>query len=164
MIGEASYMSYMNNLKNSLIIFLLMALSCFYSFQSGSFSHSISIPPLENITTNTEIERVLSDELINAFIEDGRVTVKSDGDYILKGVITGYIRKPDSYNSSGEVEEYRLNVETKFSLMGESQEAEWERNINEAVVYSAEEDETVGVEKVAERIKDSLLRIMLDTW
>ncbi len=160
MIGGAGYMSD----SKIFIIFVIIIMSCAYSFRSGSFTHSISILPLENVTTNTEIERILSDGLINAFIEDGRVTVKSDGDYILKGVITGYLRNVDSYNSSGEVEEYRINVETKFSLIDESDEINWERNINESVVYSAVEDETVGIEKVAERIKDSLLRIMLDTW
>jgi outer membrane lipopolysaccharide assembly protein LptE/RlpB len=160
MIGGAGYMSD----SKIFIIFVIIIISCAYSFRSGSFTHSISILPLENVTTNTEIERILSDGLINAFIEDGRVTVKSDGDYILKGVITGYLRNVDSYNSSGEVEEYRINVETKFSLIDESDEINWERNINESVVYSAVEDETVGIEKVAERIKDSLLRIMLDTW
>ncbi len=160
MIGGAGYMSD----SKIFIIFVIIIMSCAYSFRSGSFTHSISILPLENVTNNTEIERILSDGLINAFIEDGRVTVKSDGDYILKGVITGYLRNVDSYNSSGEVEEYRINVETKFSLIDESDEINWERNINESVVYSAVDDETVGIEKVAERIKDSLLRIMLDTW
>ena len=160
MIGEAGYMS---NSK-IFIVSVIIIISCAYSFRSGSFTHSISIPPLENVTTNTEIERILTDDLINAFIEDGRVTVKSDGDYTLKGVITGYSRNVDSYNSSGEVEEYRINVETKFSLIDESEEINWEKNINESIVYSAVEDETVGIEKVAERIKDSLLRIMLDTW
>ena len=161
-IGEADCMNKSHCAK--IIVILLMTLSCVYSFRSGSFAHSISIPPLLNLTSNTEIERILSDEVINAFIKDGRVTIKKDGDYILKGMITGYMRKPDSYNSSGEVEEYRSNVETKFSLVSDTEETKWERNISESVVYSASEDETIGVEKVAERIKDSLLRIMLDTW
>jgi outer membrane lipopolysaccharide assembly protein LptE/RlpB len=162
MIGEADYMS--DSKIFIFIIIIIIFISCAYSFRSGRFTHSISIPPLENVTTNTEIERILSDRLINAFIEDGRVTIKSDGDYILKGVITGYLRNVNSYNSSGEVQEYRLNVETKFSLIDESDEINWERNISESIVYSAAEDEIVGVEKVAERIKNSLLRIMLDTW
>jgi len=149
---------------SKVIAVLLMMLSCVYSFKSGSFGPSISIPPLLNMTGNADIERILSDELISAFIKDGRVTIKKEGDYILKGVITDYKRKPDSYNSSGEVLEYRLSVGTKFSLVDATGETAWERNISESAVYSSSEDETTGVEKVALRIKDSLLRIMLDSW
>ena len=162
MIGEVNCMNRVQNLKITMI--LLMITSCVYSFRSGSFAYSVSIPKLSNMTDNADIERILSDELINAFIKDGRISVKTEGDYILKGVIAEYNRRPDSYNSDGEVEEYRLSVAAKFSLVASSEETEWERNINESVVYSASEDETFGVKEVALRIKDSLLRIMLDSW
>jgi len=151
-------------LRSSIIVAMCMVLSCVYSFKSGSFKGSISIPPLLNMTSSADIERILSDELTTAFIKDGRVDIETEGDYALKGVITEYKRKPDSYSSGGEVEEYRLSVEAKFALVDSTEEMEWERNIRESVVYPAEEDETSALQKVAERIKDSLLRYMLDSW
>lgn len=147
------------------ILVLCVVSSCTYSFKSGVFPHTLSIAPLENQTQNADIERILTDELLDAFIKDGRVRMESPGDFILKGIITEYTRQPSAYNSSGDIEEYRLSVKSRFSLADTSkEEVEWEKGIDESVVYPAEEDETVAISSVAERIKNSLLRIMLDIW
>lgn len=148
-----------------LALFLIWFFSCAYSFRAGSFPGTLAIPSLENNTANADIERILTDRLTDAFLRDGRVDIDGNGDFILQGVINNYERKVDSYTSSGEVEEYRINVSTQFSLTdSEKNEELWSRNIKESIIYSASEDETEGVEEVAERIKDTLLRIMLDSW
>lgn len=156
----------MNNIRKLLVLFTVsLFLSCVYSFQSGSFKGAVSIPPLENKTNNADIERILTEDLIDAFIKDGRVKIKPDGDYILNGVITDYNRKVESYTSEGEIKEYRLMVKVKFSLAKISEEEpEWEKDIQESVVYPISSDETEGVESVASEIKDSLLRLMLESW
>jgi len=149
------------------LIFVLLFFSCAYSFRSGSFDGTLSISSLENKTQNADIGRILTEDLIDAFIIDDRVKVEtnSSGDYLLEGAVNNYKRSPESYTPEGEVEEYRISVKAKFSLKRQDKEkSEWERNISESFVYSSESDELEAVDSVAVKIRDSLLRLMLETW
>jgi len=149
------------------IIFLLSFFSCAYSFRSGSFDGTLSIASLENKTQNADIGRILTENLIDAFISDGRVKIKtnSDGDYLLVGLVDRYERISESYTSEGEVEEYRLSVNVKFSLKKKDEEKdEWEKNISESFIYPSTSDELEAVDSVAVKIRDSLLRLMLEDW
>jgi len=137
-------------------ILFLSFLSCIYSFSSGHFDGTLSISSLENRTQSADIGRVLTEDLIDAFISDGRVKVEtsSEGDYLLGGVIDDYERKPESYTPDGEVEEYRLSVNVKFSLKKKDKEKnEWDTF-----------DELDAVDSVATKVKNSLLRLMLEDW
>lgn len=150
-----------------LIVFVLFLISCAYSFRSGSFDGTLSIATLENKTQNADIGRILTENLINAFITDDRVKVETDlsGDYLLEGVVNSYKRNAESYTPEGEVEEYRISVKAKFSLKRQDKEKnEWEKSINESFVYSSESNELEAVDSVAVKIRDSLLRLMLETW
>jgi outer membrane lipopolysaccharide assembly protein LptE/RlpB len=141
--------------------------SCTYSFKSGHFAGTLSIASLENNTKNVDIGRILTEELIDAFISDGRVKVATglEGDYLLNGVIDSYERTPQSYTPDGEIEEYRLTVNVKFSLKKkDKKENEWDKVINESVVYPATSSELDVVSSVAAKVKDSLLRLMLEEW
>lgn len=150
------------------ILLSLLSLSfilCAYSFQAGSFEGTVSIPTLENRTRSSEVQRVLTEELKDSFIEDGRVKIDSDGDFILSGVVEEYEREPETFTPAGDIQEYRISVRVKFTLRERgADEIEWEKTVTEASVYDASEDESVGVEKVSERIRDSLLRFMLESW
>ncbi len=155
--------------KSSLICVLLIFsfFSCAYSFKSGSFDGTLSIASLENKTQNADIGRILTENLIDAFISDGRVKIKtnSDGDYLLVGIVDRYKRSSESYTLEGEVEEYRLSVNVKFSLKKKNKEKEeWEKNISESFIYPSTSDELEAVDSVAVKIRDSLLRLMLEDW
>ena len=142
-------------------------LSCVYSFRSGSFDGTLSVASLENKTQSADIGRILTEDLIDAFINDGRVKLEtsSEGDYLLGGVIDDYERRPESYTPDGEVEEYRLSVNVKFSLKKKDREKnEWDKVINESFIYPSSFDELDAVDSVATRVKDSLLRLMLEDW
>jgi outer membrane lipopolysaccharide assembly protein LptE/RlpB len=155
------------NLSKSVLICVLLIFSCVYSFTSGSFDGTLSILSLENKTQNPDIDRILTEGLIDAFISDGRVKIEtgSEGDYLLDGVIDDYERSPESYTPGGEVEEYRLSVNVKFSLKKkDKEENEWDKPINESFVYPAEFDELDAVDSVVTKIKSSLLRLMLEEW
>jgi outer membrane lipopolysaccharide assembly protein LptE/RlpB len=148
-------------------ISVLFFVSCVYSFRSGSFDGTVSISSLENNTQNADIGRILTEDLIDAFISDDRVKIgtNSSGDYLLEGIIDNYNRTPESYTPEGEVEEYRLSVKAQFSLKKQDKETnEWDKNINESFVYPAESDELDAVDSVAVRIRNSLLRLMLEDW
>jgi outer membrane lipopolysaccharide assembly protein LptE/RlpB len=155
------------NLSKSAFICVLLIFSCVYSFSSGSFGGTLSITSLENKTQSADIGRILTEGLIDAFISDGRVKVEtsSEGDYLLGGIIDGYERDPESYTPDGEVEEYRLSVNVKFSLKKKDREKnEWDKVINESFVYSSTFNELDAVDSVAVKIRDSLLRLMLEEW
>lgn len=144
---------------------LLLVSSCTYSFRQGSFEGTVSIPPLENRTRSADLERILRDELIDAFIQDGRVKIVNRGDFVLTGTINNYEKSPESYTADGEIKEYKIEVAIEFTLSDTLKESpEWNKNINESAVYSSQKDEIDGVQEVAVLIRDSLLRIMLETW
>ncbi len=148
-------------------ILILSSLSCVYSFSSGRFDGTLSISSLENKTQSADIGRILTEDLIDAFISDGRVKVEtgSEGDYLLGGVIGSYEREPESYTPDGEVEEYRLSVNVQFSLKKKDEEKnEWDKVVNESFIYSSEVDELDAVDSVAVKVKNSLLRLMLEEW
>ena len=150
-----------------LIVFILFFISCTYSFRSGSFDGTLSIASLENKTQNADIARILTENLIDAFIIDDRVKVETDlsGDYLLEGTVNNYKRSAESYTPEGTVEEYRISVKAKFSLKRQDKEEnEWEKNISESFVYSYESSELEAVDSVAVKIRNSLLRLMLETW
>lgn len=149
------------------LIIILSSFSCIYSFQSGHFDGTLSISSLENNTQNADIGRILTEDLIDAFIGDGRVKMEtnSEGDFLLKGIIDDYTRTPQSYTPDGEIEEYRLSVNVRFSLKKkEKEENEWEKIINESFIYPSKSPELEAVDSVAVKVKDSLLRLMLEEW
>jgi outer membrane lipopolysaccharide assembly protein LptE/RlpB len=154
-------------IKKSALICVLLIFSCVYSFSAGSFGGTVSIPPLENKTQNPDISRILTEGLIDAFISDGRVKIETglEGDYLLEGVIDKYERLANSYTPAGEIEEYNLSVNVSFSLKKKEEEKnEWSRTVNESFVYSVELNELDAVDSVAVKIKNSLLRFMLEQW
>jgi len=154
-------------MKKSLLICVLFIFSCAYSFSAGSFGGTLSVSSLENKTQNPDIGRILTEDLINAFVGDGRVEIAKapEGDYILEGVINSYDRQPQSYTPDGEIEEYRLTVSTNFSLKRrEKEKSEWDKPINESVVYPFDSDELDAVDSVATMVKNSLLRLILEDW
>jgi len=149
------------------VLVIMLFLYCTYSFRSGSFDGTVSISSLENNTQNADIGRVLTEDLIDAFISDDRVKVETNlsGDYLLEGIINNYNRTPESYTPEGEVEEYRISVKAQFSLKKQDKEKnEWDKNINESFVYPAETDELDAVDSVAVRIRNYLLSLMLENW
>ena len=151
----------------SALICVLLIFSCAYSFSSGSLGGTLSISSLENKTQNPDIGRILTEGLIDAFISDGRVKIStaSEGDYIMEGVINSYDRQPQSYTPEGEIEEYHLAVSANFSLKKkEKEKSEWDRPISESFVYPYGLDELHAVDSVAAKIKNSLLRLMLEDW
>jgi outer membrane lipopolysaccharide assembly protein LptE/RlpB len=149
------------------VLIIFSSFSCAYSFKSGHFDGTLSIASLENNTQNADIGRILTEGLIEAFITDGRVKVvtNSEGDYLLKGIINDYKRNPQSYTPDGTIEEYRLSVNVKFSLKKkEEEENEWEKTINESFIYPAASLELEAVDSIAVKVRNSLLRIMLEEW
>ena len=154
-------------IKRYFLIYVVFSLSCAYSFSSGSLGGTLSISSLENKTQNPDIGRILTEDLIEAFISDGRVKIEnaSEGDYILEGVINGYDRQPQSYTPEGEIEEYRLAVNANFSLKQKGKEkSKWDRPISESVIYSYDSDELDAVDSVAAKVKNYLLRLILEDW
>jgi hypothetical protein len=138
-----------------------------YSFRAGSFDGTVSIPPLENETQNPDISRILTEGLIDAFINDGRVKIAAglEGDYLLEGVIDRYERNTNSYTDDGIAENYILSVNVNFSLKKTDEEKkEWDKTVLENFIYPVELNELDAVDSVAARVRNSLLRIMLEEW
>jgi outer membrane lipopolysaccharide assembly protein LptE/RlpB len=73
---------------------------------------TIRIEPFENNTQQIGLIADLTEELVNEFIKEGRLTVVSapDADSTLKGTIVEYSKIPLSYDENFVVQEYKLTM------------------------------------------------------
>ena len=96
-----------------------MIVSCgLYSLAGSIPPHikSISIPLVENQTSDFDISEVLTDEIILQLNESGILLVQNDGEAnsILKGIIKKITDGPYSYNKNESISEYRYKVDVKI--------------------------------------------------
>ncbi|MBU0691716.1 hypothetical protein KKH18_07860, partial [bacterium] len=105
-----------------LIVCAVILAGCTYSFrgrQAGDIQ-SISVPTLENESTEFGISETLTDELIRSFQRDGtlRVTNDAQADAILVGRVLRVQDEPYSARPGDDitVQEYRFSMTCEFDL------------------------------------------------
>ena len=101
--------------------------SCgFYSLAGSIPPHikSISIPLVENQTSDFDISEVLTDEIILQFNESGILLVQNEGEAnsTLKGVIKKITDGPYSYDKNESISEYRYKVDVKIQWYDNTKE------------------------------------------
>jgi len=117
-----------SNLK-SIFLFLsqILILSCgFYSLAGSIPPHikSISIPLIENQTSEFSLAENLTDQVLDEFNQSGILSIKDQdiAHSILKGKITKVTDGPFTYNKNESVSEYRYKIDVRI---------EWFDSINE---------------------------------
>jgi len=105
----------------------LMSLSCgLYSLAGSIPPHikSISIPLVENQTSDFNLSEKLTDKIISQFNESGILSIQDEdkAHSILKGIIKKITDGPYSYNKNESVSEFRYKIDVKI---------EWYDNTNE---------------------------------
>lgn len=98
----------------SLLLGLALA-SCGYSFSGSALpAHikTIAVPVFHNDTLEYDIERELTQDVIDAFVRDNSLHVvgEKQADAVLIGRITGYENKVFTYSSSETAQEYLVKV------------------------------------------------------
>lgn len=94
--------------------FVLLVGGCGYSLRGSLPGHlrTVAIPVFVNKTQEPAVENVLTRAVVEAFVTSGRLKVvrPEDADSILEGEIVGYQLSSLAYNTSQNVQAYRLTV------------------------------------------------------
>jgi len=141
--------------------------NCTYSFIATGHSEKVYIPMMKNNTVKPDLESAITQAITNAIIQDGRLRVvdKNSAKYVLNGTIEKYERKPATYDNTGSIKEYTISVSISvgYKKCADNKEV-WKGKIDENTIYSANLPEQDGIKKLANRIKDDILRKILEAW
>jgi len=156
-------------MQNKIFILLLTSLvGCTYSFKGFTTSgiKSIAIPLFENKTIKPDIEEVITQKIGDAFVEDNRLKVaaEKDANSILLGKITSYDRVPFSYDENENVKDYKIEISLNLIYKNNKDETLWEKQLKEWTTYPVSETEEEGIEDVASKAAEDILRGTLEGW
>lgn len=91
-----------------------------YSFSpSGKSSYkNIAVPLFENESREYGIRELLTEGVINGFIQDGTLPVVNEkrAEAVLRGSVVSYVRQPYTYAADESVQEYRVIITIKAHL------------------------------------------------
>lgn len=152
------------------VFLLIFDSSCTYSFSGISTGiKSVSIPVFENESLKYGLEDTFTKAVTDAFIEDNRLKIsdKATADAILLVTIKSYERTPYSYDEAENVKEYKIKISTDVLLKKRDSDEEIFKanNFSEwATYYPLTEDEEDGIEKVAKKFSEKILRNILESW
>ena len=130
---------------------------------------SITIPMFDNESLRYELENTFTKAVTDAFIEDNRLKVASEktADAILLITIKTFERTPYSYDESENVKEYKISISADILLKKRDSEEELfkVRSFTEwATYYPETEVEEDGIDKVAKKFSEKILRGILESW
>jgi outer membrane lipopolysaccharide assembly protein LptE/RlpB len=119
----------------ALICICLLFVHCGYSLRgTGSFlpSHikKIQIPLFKNLTTRYELDKKLTQGVIDEFVSRGKVEITSDvnaADAVLSGEIASFSASPTGFSSQGSADHYTISIVVRVVLMDSK---------NQKVIYS----------------------------
>ena len=122
-----------------------LLLSCgYYSFSQSLTGDikTIAVPLFSNQTQEFGITEVLTQGIIDGFIQDNslKITTPEKADAILVGTITGYDRKPYTFDQQENVKESIIRIYVKSAL---------EKTKNKEKVWEAEKLEGWGTFRIA---------------
>lgn len=128
----------------SLLILATLSGCAFYSFSpsvTGDIK-TIAVVIFENQTQEFGITETLTQGITDGFIQDNslKVTTAEKADAILSGTITGYDRKPYTFDQQENVKEYIIRIYVNASL---------EKAKNKEKVWAAEKLEGWGTFRIA---------------
>ena len=104
----------MRRRRFALLVLALLMSSCGYSARALLPSHikKVYIPTFENETTRYGIEQSITTSVTDAFVDDGRLSVVSEGeaDAMLRGVIVKYEKGPLTFDRAQTVDEFKIEL------------------------------------------------------
>ncbi len=145
-------------------------LSCGYGLSSKMNPHikTVAVPIFENVTLEKGVEEMLTSEIINVLQENRQLSITAErrADSVILGEITHYRQVPFSYDTSEEVQEYKVEIiarveyedkKKRKTLWSEERILGWATYfVTETAGQEVEEEEDAqqrAVEMIAEEIK-----------
>ncbi len=106
---------------NILILLMLLHSGCSYYNVSGSLpSHikTVAVPIFENETVEIDIVEGITEEVIDAIIEDGNMKVVSEfqSDAIVNGIIIDIIEEADTFSKDEEADQFKIRIFAKVQF------------------------------------------------
>lgn len=163
-------------LKTAIVVVLVLATlsmsaGCgFYTFRpkGSSLYKTIAVERLENETAEFGLTDRLTDVIIDAFISDGtfRVVPADAAETILSGLLVRYERRPNRFDESDNVLEYKVVLEFDIALKKTADGTDiWkERLVQEGIYDAASETEEDGQERAGEQLVATVLSKTTKTW
>jgi len=150
---------------------LLLATGCgVYTFNPAGKSgiKTIAVERFENSTAEYGLADRMMDLVIDAFIADGNLKVVSaeKADAVLTGVLTGYARKPYTYDQNDQVQEYQVTMSFEIALKNPKDQSEiWKDRMNQSGVYDvASETEEQGQNRAIGFLVESIINKTTRSW
>lgn len=164
--------------KKFIIIFMLAiaVLGCSYSVYTSEYPHlkSIHVFPFDNKTTEYSLSQDAQNTLVNKFISDGRLKINTQNpDCTLKGSIIDYQKKIFSYDNSGNIKEYQIQIlfsvefyDTKYSkAIYENKTLYLSRTYSTNTTNTnIATSESEAIEKIFTDLFDNIIKNTLESW
>lgn len=144
---------------------VVLMLQCVYSFsgRTPGGAQTIAIPVFLNESARPGVELDLTQAVIQAIDDDGRLRVLSDtnqADILLRGILKGYTWEPYTYDEQGTILSYRVVLEVSIEVINRKDTtANFSVNLQPWGRYDAEtEDEKVhGIPRAAQDLARQIL-------
>ncbi len=144
-----------------------------YSFKGSlpSSLKTISIPSFEDRSTWIGLQELLSEGVVNAFIDDNTLKLIDDesaADLLLLGTVVGVRSQKTSISQDQLVEEEQLVVSVKVECLNQqTDEPLWTGNISEFGVVSGDgtlEERDAAIDQAVEKIIEEILNRTVAAW
>jgi outer membrane lipopolysaccharide assembly protein LptE/RlpB len=134
----------------------------------GAFK-TVAIPLFENQTSEYGIRELLTEGVINRFIQDGGMSVVNErsADAVLRGVVVEYKREPFTYDASERVKEYRVTITIQARLEDPTKRnVVWEEKaLSQWGVFQADtESDDDGKRRAIEKLAEDILNRTVKGW
>ncbi len=148
-------------------IFLILS-GCTYNFRGfiARDIHSIAIPVFGNRTVKYGIEEQLTKLVTESFIRDNQLKLldRKSADSILLCEITKYTKTPFSYDAQENVKDYKTEISIKLIYKKSSDKIILEKEFKDWSLYSSQETEEIGVERLCEKLAEDILKKVVEGW
>ncbi len=157
-------------------ISLILLAGCSYSVYTSEYPHlkTIHVYPFENKTTEFVLAQDLQNSLVNAFMKDGRLKINTQSpDSDLKGSILDYQKKIYSYDTSGNIQEYQIQVlfSLEFNDLKYNQNLYQNKTLLLTKIYNVSDinttmpkSEVEAMEKIYTDLFDLIIKNTLESW
>ena len=156
-----------------ILLFSSLLLSCAGQGRSIPVNvNNLFVSTFQNQSSESALERILTDDVIQEFSADGRVEIvsRSDADAILRGSIIRYRNIPVVYNDQDIVEQFKVRMGISVSLIDpRTQETLWtQSDLFRETTYSETqppvETESDAQERVSEQLARNVVTRAIDGW
>jgi outer membrane lipopolysaccharide assembly protein LptE/RlpB len=155
-------------------LLVLLGMGCGYSFSSRTNPHikTIAVPIFQNTTLERGIEQRIADRVVDAFLADKslRVVEEKDADSVILGTIERYDRSPYSYDTSQNVQEYKIELTLHVTYEDRTKnKVVWEERVMRSwgtysVSTDLPEEESMGQDRAIDKAAQDILIKTVRGW